>query len=80
MVRVIKPGGLLYFTTRATDGNSHFRDRVDTQLSALVKEGLVKKTAEDVIPQYSWPVDEEEEDKHCIAAVAICLHKLKPSG
>lgn len=80
MVRVVKPGGRLYFTTRATDGNSQFRNRVDKQLSSMMTEGLIKNTAEDVIPQYSWPVDEEKDDKHCISAVAICLEKLKSSN
>ena len=79
MVRVVKPGGRLYFTTRATDGNSDFRDRVDRQLSAMFNSGLIRKSAEDVIPQYSWPVDEGEDNKHCIAAVAICINKLRPS-
>ena len=76
---MVRPGGRLYFTTRATDGNSDFRNRVDVQLSAMINSGLIRITAEDVIPQYSWPVDEEEDNKHCISAVAICLEKLKLS-
>ncbi|XP_076802028.1 uncharacterized protein LOC143446321 [Clavelina lepadiformis] len=79
MVRVAKSGGRLYFTTRATDGNSTFRDRVDVQLNAMKESGLIRITAEDVIPQYSWPVSEGDDDKHCISAVAICLEKLKNS-
>ena len=79
MVRVVKPGGRLFFTTRATDGNSTFRDRVDVQLTKMTESGLVEKATEDVIPQYSWPVDHNEDSKHCISAVAICLNKLKSS-
>jgi len=45
----------------------------------MLNSGLIKKSAEDVIPQYSWPVDEDEDNKHCIAAVAICIDKLRPS-
>uniref|UniRef100_H2YJS4 Methyltransferase domain-containing protein n=1 Tax=Ciona savignyi TaxID=51511 RepID=H2YJS4_CIOSA len=81
MARVVKPGGQLYFTTRATDGNNTFRARVDKQLNQMYESGLLRFKSEAVIPQYSWPVEEVGEDgqKHFIAAVAICLEKLRPS-
>ncbi|XP_078484153.1 methyltransferase-like protein 27 [Ciona intestinalis] len=81
MVRVVKCGGLLYFTTRATDGNNSFRARVDEQLNRMYESGLIRFKSEAVIPQYSWPVEEIGEDgqKHFIAAVAICVEKIKSS-
>ena len=76
---MVKPGGHLFFNTRANDIDSTFRSRVDVQLADMIESGLVEKTTEDVIPQYSWPVDDHQERKHCISAVAICLTKLKLS-
>ena len=78
-MRVVKPGGHLYFNTRANGIDSTFRVRVDIQLAKMIESGLVEKATEDVIPQYSWPVNDNEDRKSCISTVAICLTKLKPS-
>ena len=76
---MVKPGGHLYFNIRANSLDSTFRDRVDIQLAKMIQSGLVKRATEDVIPQYSWPVDNNEDRKNCVCTVAICLTKLKPS-
>ena len=76
---MVKPGGHLYFNTRANGVDFTFHDRVNVQLAKMINSGLVERETEDVIPQYSWPVDDVEVKKNYIFAVAICLTKLKPS-
>ena len=78
-MRVVKPGGHLYFNTRANGIDSTFRDRVNGQLAKMIKSGLVEKATADMIPQYSWPVDDNQNRKNRTSAVAMCLTKLKPS-
>ena len=78
-MRVVKPGGHLYFNTRANGIDSTFRDRVNGQLAKMIESGLVEKATADMIPQCSWPMDDNQDRKSRTSAVAICLTKLKPS-
>ncbi|XP_039249018.1 methyltransferase-like protein 27 [Styela clava] len=77
MVRVVKPGGYFFFTTRSTDGNQGFKNRVDNQIKKLQDSGHVRELMTKIVPQYSWPTAEDKSEKQCISAILYGMEKLK---
>ncbi|XP_039248717.2 methyltransferase-like protein 27 [Styela clava] len=79
MVRVVKPGGYFFFTTRSTDGNQEFKNRVDEEVKTLKENGYVLELMTKIVPQYSWPTEGNKNEKQCISAVLYGLTKLRAS-